>query len=276
MSRPIAVVVYGASGYTGRFVAKYFHRQNAAWQLPWALAGRSEHRLDSLLQELVAIRDESLPSLIVADVSQAPSSLAFFKDVRLVLNCTGPFRFLGEPIVQACVAHGTHYMDITGEPFFIESMFSKYYEEAKKNKSIVIHSCAFDSVPSDIGTLYTLRQFHDSCCSMIESFVEMECPHGYSAHSTTYECAVHGMTDTESLKQLRKQIEGSLHPPKIEHVGPKLDRRNGFFFEERVTKHCLPFMGSDASVVRLTQRILAMTRSVLVWPQIAIYAAGRK
>lgn len=274
MSRSIAVVIYGATGYTGKFIARYFHEKNAQWGLSWALAGRSEPRLNAVLQELAGIRNEGLPSLIVADINAAPVSLEFFKNTRLVLNCTGPFRFLGEPIVKACIANGTHYMDITGEPYFIESMFFKYSQEAKNNNCIILHSCAFDSVPSDIGTIYTIRQFPESCCASIESFIEMECPHGYTAHSTTYECAVHGMTDTTSLKALRKQIEETLHPPKIEHMGPKLERRSGFFFEERLRKHCLPFMGADASVVRLTQRIHAMTRGLLLWPQIAIYAAG--
>jgi hypothetical protein len=81
------------------------------------------------------------------------------------------------------------------------------------------------------------------------------------------------VSDIESLKSIRQEIEAKVHPPKISHVGSKLPRRSGFYFEPRVHKYCLPFMGSDASVVRLTQRILSMTKEMTTWHQYGAYAA---
>merc|ERR1740115_104701 len=78
---------------------------------------------------------------------------------RLLLNCTGPYRFFGEPVVEACISAKTDYVDLCGEPEFIDRCLLKHAEAAKAAGVIIVHSCAFDSVPADIGCLFTALQF---------------------------------------------------------------------------------------------------------------------
>ncbi len=91
---------------------------------------------------------------MVADVSQPLELQEIFSKTKLVLNCTGPYRFLGAPIVEACITCGTDYMDISGEPQFLEQSFLNYHEAASVKNVLVLHACAFDSVPADLGSLF--------------------------------------------------------------------------------------------------------------------------
>lgn len=81
------------------------------------------------------------------------------------------YRFLGKNIVEACVASKCDYMDICGEPQFMEQCFLDYHEQAVENDVLVLHACAFDSVPADLGYLYTTRLYEPTKCSSIESFL---------------------------------------------------------------------------------------------------------
>lgn len=89
--------------------------------------------------------------MFTADSNDRESLLSSFSKAKLVLNCTGPYRFLGEAVVEACITTGTHYMDLCGEPQFIETMINKYHTLATEKQVLVLHACAFDSVPADLG-----------------------------------------------------------------------------------------------------------------------------
>lgn len=82
------------------------------------------------------------PTVLVADVADRDLLIATFRRTALVLNCSGPYRFLGEPVVEACIAAGADYMDISGEPQFMEDMFLKYHEQAKAARTLIIHGIA--------------------------------------------------------------------------------------------------------------------------------------
>lgn len=110
----------------------------------WAVCGRSESKLNSVLGEISSeIPGETVkpfvPAVLVADVHDRDSLIAVFQRAALVLNCSGPYRFLGEPVVEACIAAGTDYMDITGEPQFMENMFLKYHERAQAARTVIVH-----------------------------------------------------------------------------------------------------------------------------------------
>jgi len=136
---------------------------------------------------------------------------------------------------------------------------------------LIIHACAFDSVPADFGVLYAMRQFPTNLCQSIESFLMLICPEGLGGHFTTYECAVHGIGDAEALKSIRRQIDAKY--PKPSQLGPKTARKGSYFFDERLNKYAIPFMGADASVVRSSQRGASMLfqDDVQQWPQYAAY-----
>uniref|UniRef100_J3QNN5 Saccharopine dehydrogenase-like oxidoreductase n=1 Tax=Mus musculus TaxID=10090 RepID=J3QNN5_MOUSE len=122
--RPFHLVVFGASGFTGQFVTEEVAREQIASEqssrLPWAVAGRSKEKLQQVLEK--AAQKLGRPSLssevgvIICDISNPASLDEMAKQAKLVLNCVGPYRFYGEPVVKACIENGTSCIDICGEP----------------------------------------------------------------------------------------------------------------------------------------------------------------
>ncbi|MEO0361767.1 MAG: saccharopine dehydrogenase NADP-binding domain-containing protein, partial [Pseudomonadota bacterium] len=140
------VVVYGATGFTGRLVAEYLNAAHPG--RAWAMAGRSEAKLE-------AVRDEmGLPSdtpLVVADADDPASIERMVGAARVVLTTVGPYQAYGEPLVAACAAAGTDYVDLCGEPPFMWRMIEAHEAAAKANGARIVFSCGFDSVPFDLG-----------------------------------------------------------------------------------------------------------------------------
>ncbi|ETV92452.1 hypothetical protein, variant [Aphanomyces invadans] len=186
--------------------------------------------------------------ILIANALDELSLKAMCESATLVINCTGPFRRFGEPVVKSCVVAGTHYVDISGEPQFIETMMLRYGDDAKKNASVVVSACGFDSIPSDMGTIFTTQQFpNGGACSSIEAFISSD---GKRAHATTYECIVLGLAAVDELKQLRRNVTT------VSYMGPKLKLQT-VGYDERVQKYVVKFPGADASIVRNSQRYLA-------------------
>lgn len=260
------IIVFGATGFTGQLVAKHIHGQNV--DMKWAIAGRSQSKLSSLMTELVTMQvPRNLPDILIADATDCKALSDICREARIILNCTGPFRFLGKEVVEACLKAKCTYMDICGEPQFMEKCFLDYHEKAIDSGVLIIHACAFDSVPADLGALFSMRQFGPSKCASIESFLTIDCPKGLKGHVTTYESAVHGLGDLGSLKEIRRDIKKKYNPPTIRRIGKKIAKVSTYKFESRMDKYVIPFMGSDASVVRSSHRALAMRTGELCWPQ---------
>ena len=213
-----------------------------------------------------------LPDIVLADAADPIELTNLFSTTKLVLNCTGPFRFLGMDIVEACIKGNSNYMDITGEPQFMESSFLKFHDQAKAKGLLILHACAFDSVPADLGCLFASQQFPPQKCSSIESFLVLNSPDGLAGHYTTFECAVHGIGDGNSLKRIRNEINEKYKFPKSKYIGPKLERNTSYYYDERLQKYAIPFMGADASVVRSSQRSIQLIEGEQVFPQYSAYA----
>uniref|UniRef100_A0A672YD72 Saccharopine dehydrogenase-like oxidoreductase n=1 Tax=Sphaeramia orbicularis TaxID=375764 RepID=A0A672YD72_9TELE len=259
-SRPFHLIIFGASGFTGQFVVQEVARCAAespgGSPLKWAVAGRSRQRLEEVLKH--AAERLSMPELttdidiIVADVSIEESLSIMCQQGLVILNCVGPYRFYGEPVVKACVENGAHYIDICGEPQFLERMQLEYHTKALDRGVYVIGSCGFDSIPADLGILYTNRQFRGTLTA-VESFLNISSgPKGASGHDATWQSAVYGFADSRSLRQLRKKFG---HKP-LPVVGAKVHKRGFVFFSKEIEQYVIPFMGSDPSVVKRTQRFL--------------------
>ena len=143
------VVVYGASGFTGRLAVEYLTDRFAASWLKWAVAGRSRERLDAVLQETKA----AVP-IIVADATDAASVDAMVAQTKVLLNYAGsPYITKALPVVEACARHGTHYVDVTGEVALHRASLSRHDAKAKETGALIVHSCGYDSIPSDLGYL---------------------------------------------------------------------------------------------------------------------------
>jgi short subunit dehydrogenase-like uncharacterized protein len=147
--RAYDVVLYGASGFVGRQTVAYFAQH--AGRLRWALAGRNEARLKEA--RAAAGAGAAKAGLVVADAADERALAALAAQTRVVLSTAGPFALYGSALVAACVAHGTHYCDITGETPWVRAMIDRHHEQAAEQGTRIVPCCGFDSVPSDIGAL---------------------------------------------------------------------------------------------------------------------------
>lgn len=152
-ARELDLVLFGATGFTGSLTASYL-AQHAPADLRWALAGRD-------LARLRAVRDRLGPEhgaveLIVADVSETDSIAALARRTRVVATTVGPYLTYGEPLVRACAEEGTDYVDLTGEPEFVDEMYVRYHRVAQASGARIVHACGFDSVPHDLGVRHAV------------------------------------------------------------------------------------------------------------------------
>ena len=150
------IVVYGATGFTGQLVAEYLTQHyKSDNSLKWAMSGRS-------LGKLKAVRDAvGAPGntpLIVADASDAASLKAMAEQTMSVITTVGPYQLYGEELLAACVATGTDYFDLCGEPIWMRQMIDKYEAAAKESGARIVFSCGFDSVPFELGTFFVQEE----------------------------------------------------------------------------------------------------------------------
>jgi short subunit dehydrogenase-like uncharacterized protein len=159
--RRFDLVLYGATGFTGGLVADYLARTCGEMPLRWALAGRSPDKLQAVRDRLPVPGDKAqAPDLIAAD-SGDPGSLArLAEQTRVVITTVGPYIRYGEPLVRACAEAGTDYVDLAGEPVFVDAMIERYHTLAERNGARIVHACGFDSVPHDLGAYFTLQALH--------------------------------------------------------------------------------------------------------------------
>jgi len=150
------IVVYGATGFTGRLVAEYL---NATYgvdgDLKWAMAGRSASKLESVRDEM------GIPAnvpLVIADAGQPDTLKAMAESAKLILTTVGPYQLYGEPLLAACAEAGTDYVDLCGEPAWMAQMIVKYQEKAEASGARLVFSCGFDSVPFDLGVWFLQRE----------------------------------------------------------------------------------------------------------------------
>lgn len=145
---PYDVTLYGATGFTGRQAARYFAR-HAPPTLRWAIAGRDPDKLS----ELAARLDRAPDGVVVANALDPDAIDRMCAQTRVVLSTAGPFSRYGDHVVAACVAHGTGYVDITGETPWVRRLIDRHHAQAAQDGTRIVPFCGFDSVPSDIGAL---------------------------------------------------------------------------------------------------------------------------
>ena len=148
------IVVFGASGYTGRLVAEYLHQEYANTSLTWAMAGRS---LDKLASVRTALGIPDSVDLVSVDSDDAASVGQMVSDCKVVITTVGPYQLYGEALIQQCAEQGTDYVDLSGEPSWMHETIAQHSVAAKASGARIVHSCGFDSIPFDLG-VYCLQQ----------------------------------------------------------------------------------------------------------------------
>ncbi len=151
--REYDIILWGASGFTGRLVAEYFLSQYKDQDLKWAMAGRNQQKLEEVRS---SISGDHIP-IVIADSMDSASLDAMTQSAKVICTTVGPYAKFGSKLVASCIAHKTDYCDLTGEVQWMRRMIDKHHAEATASGVRIVHTCGFDSVPSDMG-VYFLQQ----------------------------------------------------------------------------------------------------------------------
>jgi short subunit dehydrogenase-like uncharacterized protein len=159
--RPFDIVIFGATGFAGRLTAEYLAR-NAPPHARLALAGRNTAKLGELRAELAEINPAFADTaLLIADVTDESSLRDMARQARVVITTVGPYVLYGDAVVAACAASGTDYLDLTGEPEFVDTSYVRHHRAALDTGARLVHAAGFDSMPHDLGVLFTVDQLPD-------------------------------------------------------------------------------------------------------------------
>ncbi|XP_059293913.1 probable mitochondrial saccharopine dehydrogenase-like oxidoreductase At5g39410 [Lycium ferocissimum] len=247
------IIILGASGFTGKYVireALKFLNIPSSPLKNLAIAGRNTTKLSQALQWASSPNPPPEIPILNADTTDPSSLRHLASQTKIMLNCVGPFRLYGEPVVESCVDSGCDYLDICGEPEFMERMGVNYHDKAVDKGSLVISACGFDSVPAELGLMFNSRQWVSPAVpNRVEAYLSLESDKRIVGNFATYESAVLGVANADKLMELRRSrpkrprpvIPGP-PPPK----GPLMDHLK----EVGVWAVNLP--SADASVVRRT------------------------
>ncbi|MHA5051407.1 saccharopine dehydrogenase family protein [Streptomyces sp. SD15] len=174
--RAYDIVLFGATGFVGTLTAEYL-AAHAPEGLRWAIAGRSEDKLERLRERLAGapgVLRADAPGVLRADVSDPASLRALARRARVVATTVGPYITYGEELVAACADAGTDYLDLTGEPEFVDLMYVRHDARARETGARLVHACGFDSVPHDLGAYFTVRQLPEGVPLRVDGFVRAQ------------------------------------------------------------------------------------------------------
>ena len=150
--REFDVVIFGASGYTGKLVAEYMHDQYGNdHSIKYAIAGRN---IEKLLEVKKDLRLNEDISILEVDSSNLDSLDKMTRSARCILTTVGPYQLYGSKLVESCARNGTDYVDLTGEPGWMYEMINAHKETAQKSGARIVFSCGFDSIPFDLGVYF--------------------------------------------------------------------------------------------------------------------------
>ncbi|KAA8547945.1 hypothetical protein F0562_004374 [Nyssa sinensis] len=247
------LIILGASGFTGKYVVrealKFFNAPSSPLKT-LAIAGRNPSKLAQTL--IWASHPNPPPSIpvLTADTSDPSSLRRLAAQTKLILNCVGPFCLYGEPVVAACVDSGCGYLDICGEPEFMERMEVTYHDKAVENGSLVVSACGFDSVPAELGLIFNSRQWLSLAApNSVEAYLSLESDKRLVWNFGTYESAVLGVASANKLQELRRS-----RPRRARPVIPGPPPPKGVLIEhqEKIGLWAVKIPSADAVVVRRT------------------------
>jgi short subunit dehydrogenase-like uncharacterized protein len=166
------VVLFGATGFTGGLTAEYLAKARTPRPLRWALAGRNAAKLADVQARLAQLGAQV--DVIVADAAHEASLRNMARSTKVVVTTVGPYLRHGEPLVRACVEERADYLDLTGEPLFVNQMIERYQARAEEHRVKIVNACGFDSIPHDLGVFYALQRLRALAGPLEDKCVEAE------------------------------------------------------------------------------------------------------
>lgn len=250
--RAFDVIVHGATGFTGKLVAEYLLRQYGLGdRLRWAIAGRSEMKLQQVRDELGV--DAAGLEIIVADSFDNVALQSLASQTRVVLTTVGPYALYGSDLVAACVKAGTHYCDLAGEVHWIRKMIDLHQDNAAKTGARIVHCCGFDSVPMDIGVWFlqdAAQKKTGTYCESISLFVKAT---KGTASGGTLASMMNLIKESRKDRTIARTL---IHPyslnPEGERDGPDTRDQQNVVYREDAKSWTAPFImaGVNTKVVR--------------------------
>ena len=159
-TRTYDIVIWGATGFTGRLVMAYMAKTYGVdGEIKWAVAGRNAAKLADVKREILGADAENLPA-VVADSNDEASLRKLVSDTKVVCTTVGPYALYGSTLVALCAELGTHYCDLTGEVQWMRQMIEAHQATAEASGAKIVHTCGFDSIPSDLGTYFVQGEMH--------------------------------------------------------------------------------------------------------------------
>ena len=252
MKRDYGVIIFGATGFTGALVARYFAEKVPLDQTNWTIAGRSLEKLEILKEELEAI-NPACTSLkpLCAEVSDTRSLNEMASAGKVILTTVGPYARYGDALVKACVEQGTHYVDITGEPSFWYASIERYHALAADKGAIIVPCCGFESIPPDMGVLFALSKLPKDEPKSFRAYMMAR----GEVSGGTWHSAINGMA---TLSEFKKSQGAKAEKSKKRATSPKTrtwEKLPGIHRNQRLGKWALPMPTIDPAVVRRSARI---------------------
>ncbi|MFE0729116.1 saccharopine dehydrogenase family protein [Streptomyces antibioticus] len=241
--RPYDIVLFGATGFVGTLTAEYL-AAHAPEGLRWAVAGRDEGRLRALRERL-----GTDVGVLRADVSEPASLRALAEHTRVLATTVGPYVRHGEDLVAACADLGTDYLDLTGEPEFVDLTYVRHDARARETGARLVHAVGFDSVPHDLGAYFTVRQLPEGVPLTVDGFV-------------TADAAFSGGTFASALGQFARGRQMAAAARERGRHEPRLMGRRvaapvgGPRFAAEVGAWALPLPTIDPQIVRRSAKAL--------------------
>ena len=251
LERQYDIIVWGATGFTGRLVTEYMATRYLDSNVRWAIAGRNSSKLESL------VAGRNIP-MLTAD-SHGPASLAaLVKQTKVILTTVGPYARYGSELVAACSEQGTHYCDLTGEVHWMRKMIDEHQTTAAASGAVIVHTCGFDSIPSDMGVYFLQKQMQEK--------------HGVTAQQIKYRTrAFKGGFSGGTADSMIAMMEAAQKDPSIRRIAgnpyslndgpPGRDGgdRFGVYFDEDFGAWVGPFVmaGVNTRVVRRSNELLS-------------------
>jgi len=260
--REFEVVVWGASGFTGKLTAEYLlGRYGVTGKLRWAIAGRSAAKLEAVRNELAretGVEAGALP-ILVGDGDDAAFLDTLTRRTQVVCTTVGPYAKYGSKLVAACAANGTDYCDLTGEVHWMQSMIEAHQDQAAATGARIVFNCGFDCIPSDLGAFFLQREMrarHGVTCSRIQYRVA-----GFSggASGGTVASMLQMMEEAERDPAVMHAMNDPYAlNPKAERSGPDAPERTSPAWDPDFAQWTAPFVmaGINTKVVRRSNALL--------------------
>lgn len=235
--RDLDITLFGATGFTGALTAEYLAR-NAPPGLRWALAGRSRAKLETLRDRLgvdVELRE--------ASVDDPDSVRRLAESTRVLVTTVGPYIRYGDQVVAACAAAGTDYVDLTGEQEFVDRTYLRHHGTAERSGARLVHACGFDSVPHDLGALFTVQQLPADTAMAVHGYVSA----GGTLSGGTFDTALTNFARARGFVSAHRQRLAEEPRPRGRRVRTAVGRPG---YSREAGAWVLPFPSLDPQVVR--------------------------